>query len=562
MTCLPSLMRKSVSLTILLILVLSVQTLPSAQAQEPYSPVDLTLTVYSDGFVHVEYLLEVDVAYPRITVTLFGRTFENLLITDEDGLPLDYFLSEGEVTVDTLGARRVKITYDTLDLTSRVGRTWTLTVNTPVEAVITFPRDFTLISLNQVPVALEKTEGQLQLTMPSGLQEIVYALTISAPAPPKEFQVGNLKISPVDVVVGEEITVTVDVVNIGEETGTATVTLKVNGVVEAEKEVTLAGGASQTVSFTLTWDTAGVYEVQVDSLVETITVTKAASVITVSVSPTQIDKGESVTVSGLISPPVPGVEVYLAYMKAGDVVVERTVTTASDGSFTDVYVPDAGGSWSITARWEGNEQYQGAMSSPAGFEVVDKGCVIATATYGSELAAEVQFLRGFRENTVYSTFAGSRFMEVFNAFYYSWSPTVAGVIWSHSALQTVGRMLITPLLGILHVSTAVNSVFSFNPELGIVATGLVASSLIGLVYFFPVGWVLVKAVRRRWGAVPKTGCLKSLLIPWAASLGLIGLAEALASSVLMMVGAGMLVVFTVGLTAGTLALGTVNLLKK
>nr|MDO8134680.1 CFI-box-CTERM domain-containing protein [Candidatus Njordarchaeum guaymaensis] len=56
------------------------------------------------------------------------------------------------------------------------------------------------------------------------------------------------------------------------------------------------------------------------------------------------------------------------------------------------------------------------------------GCLVATATYGSELSPEVQFLRGFRDRTVLSTFAGSEFMKAFNAWYYSFSPSVASFI--------------------------------------------------------------------------------------------------------------------------------------
>jgi peptide/nickel transport system substrate-binding protein len=241
-------------------------------------------------------------------------------------------------------------------------------------------------------------------------------------------------------------------------------------------------------------------------------------------------------------------------MKAGEVKVERTFTPMSDGSFTDTYKPDAGGSWSVTARWEGNEQYEGTTSSPANFECVDKGCVIATSTYGSELTPEVQFLRSFRESTVYSTFAGSSFMAVFNQFYYSWSPTVAGQIWGNEALQGVGRVLISPLLGILHVSTMVNSVFSFNPELAIVLTGLVAGSLVGAVYFLPITVGTLYAVKRGRKSLPKVDKLAVLLMPWSMSLMLIYLGETMVSTVLMMAATGVFIICTIAIVTGVIAL--------
>ncbi len=50
------------------------------------------------------------------------------------------------------------------------------------------------------------------------------------------------------------------------------------------------------------------------------------------------------------------------------------------------------------------------------------GCLIATATFGSEMAPQVQFLREIRDNTVLQTESGASFMTGFNQFYYSFSP--------------------------------------------------------------------------------------------------------------------------------------------
>ena len=53
------------------------------------------------------------------------------------------------------------------------------------------------------------------------------------------------------------------------------------------------------------------------------------------------------------------------------------------------------------------------------------GCLIATATFGSELAPEVQKLREIRDNSLLQTESGEKFMNSFNDFYYSFSPIVA-----------------------------------------------------------------------------------------------------------------------------------------
>ena len=103
----------------------------------------------------------------------------------------------------------------------------------------------------------------------------IFAVIGIVPPPvlaPAEFTSSALNISPREVDIGETVTISVLVTNIGEEEGSYTVTLKINGVVEQTREVTLAGGASQTVTFTTTKDEAGIYSVDVDGLIGSFTV--------------------------------------------------------------------------------------------------------------------------------------------------------------------------------------------------------------------------------------------------------------------------------------------------
>jgi len=77
------------------------------------------------------------------------------------------------------------------------------------------------------------------------------------------------------------------------------------------------------------------------------------------------------------------------------------------------------------------------------------GCLIATATFGSELAPQVQFLREIRDNTVLSTASGTSFMTAFNAFYYSFSPAVADIERQNPVFKETVKVAITPLLSSL-----------------------------------------------------------------------------------------------------------------
>ena len=77
------------------------------------------------------------------------------------------------------------------------------------------------------------------------------------------------------------------------------------------------------------------------------------------------------------------------------------------------------------------------------------GCLIATATYGSELAPQVQLLREIRDNTVLQTQSGTSFMTAFNQFYYSFSPAIADYERENIIFKETVKLTLTPLLASL-----------------------------------------------------------------------------------------------------------------
>ncbi|TLX93144.1 MAG: hypothetical protein E6K91_09020 [Thaumarchaeota archaeon] len=119
-------------------------------------------------------------------------------------------------------------------------------------------------------------------------------------------------------------------------------------------------------------------------------------------------------------------------------------------------------------------------------------CLIATAAFGSELSPQVQFLRGFRDNQILLTESGSSFMNVFNSWYYSFSPYVADYERQQPWLQAIVKTSIYPLLGILTISEKGFS--AVQGDYGALIAGAIASSMIGAVYFWPFA-LSVKQVR-------------------------------------------------------------------
>jgi len=77
------------------------------------------------------------------------------------------------------------------------------------------------------------------------------------------------------------------------------------------------------------------------------------------------------------------------------------------------------------------------------------GCLIATATFGSELSPQVQQLRELRDNTILSTESGTAFMAGFNQLYYSFSPMIADLERESPVFKEVVKLTLTPMLSSL-----------------------------------------------------------------------------------------------------------------
>jgi peptide/nickel transport system substrate-binding protein len=181
-------------------------------------------------------------------------------------------------------------------------------------------------------------------------------------------------------------------------------------------------------------------------------------------------------------------------------------------------------------------------------------CIIASAAYGSELSPQVQALRTFRDKIVLSTFAGTQFMKAFNAWYYSFSPTLGGLVSESQWIAASARALIYPLIGILQVAAATYAMFSFNPELGVTVAGVLGSSLIGIVYCTPWVTALLIGVKRKRRFEMGMRHLIPFVTSWIVGLFLIGVAMLLLAPILMMIATAAVVLLSLGLSATGVAM--------
>jgi len=79
------------------------------------------------------------------------------------------------------------------------------------------------------------------------------------------------------------------------------------------------------------------------------------------------------------------------------------------------------------------------------------GCLIATATYGTELAPQVQQLREIRDQKLMKTESGQAFLNSFNEFYYLVSPVIADYERENLVFKEVVKIAITPMISSLSI---------------------------------------------------------------------------------------------------------------
>jgi len=114
------------------------------------------------------------------------------------------------------------------------------------------------------------------------------------PAAPAAFSVSNLTVKPAEVQLNEAVTITVSVANTGGTEGSYSVVLKMDGVKEVEKRLTIAAGRSEMVTFSVTREGAGSYSVEVDGLSGSFTVAALAPPVTPAPVPTPTPTPEPV----------------------------------------------------------------------------------------------------------------------------------------------------------------------------------------------------------------------------------------------------------------------------
>lgn len=121
------------------------------------------------------------------------------------------------------------------------------------------------------------------------------------------------------------------------------------------------------------------------------------------------------------------------------------------------------------------------------------GCLIATATYGSELAPQVQQLRELRDNSLFQTTTGTSFMSTFNQFYYSFSPTIADWERENPVFKEAVKITLTPMISTLSILNHVD----IDSEASVLGYGI-SMILLNLGMYFVAPAIVIHKIRKKF----------------------------------------------------------------
>lgn len=157
---------------LLLTVMLPVQSFGSLRAVD--------FTIYPDGTTHISQQSSADPTEPEIKVPLFGKSIDNLVAQDENGLLLSFDIDSKGVTIQTFGASSVSIEYDSYDLISKKGKIWTFAIDSPVDYTITMPEESTVVDIAN-PDNIDTIDNK-QISLLKGKNQIEYFFSTSGPA--------------------------------------------------------------------------------------------------------------------------------------------------------------------------------------------------------------------------------------------------------------------------------------------------------------------------------------------------------------------------------------------
>lgn len=147
-----------------------------ATAQPTTSSV--AMQVFADGTAAVSQTVAVPEDDTSVNLQLVSSLIADPVATDQNGSGLYFEITGANMTVYTIGATGVNLSYETAALTSKQGTVWTLSFEAYYNTTVTLPQGSTLTSISGTPTYIATANGSPVVTVPQGNWEIDYGVPI------------------------------------------------------------------------------------------------------------------------------------------------------------------------------------------------------------------------------------------------------------------------------------------------------------------------------------------------------------------------------------------------
>jgi len=165
--------------------------------------------------------------------------------------------------------------------------------------------------------------------------------------------------------------------------------------------VTPTQGSGSLFKASHTWGSLGTFSVKVKAIdtagkespwsQPTTVEVKLPSTITIATSLSAVARGERLAVNGSINPPHAST-VTLTYRKPDGSQITVQVKSDQNGKYNDVIAPNAVGTWSVQASWNGDDNHFGSSTSTITFGVDPALCSVTFESNATGISALVDGL--------------------------------------------------------------------------------------------------------------------------------------------------------------------------
>ena len=137
----------------------------------------LDFSIYPDGSTHIFLELDADPLQPDFQVNLFSNSIENLIVQDENGNLLSTQVDGSFIDIETFGASKISISYDTHELVSKTGKVWSFATGTTDHFSVSLPKNSVIVGMNTYPLEMIEEPNRTTMLLPAGYTEIDYFFT-------------------------------------------------------------------------------------------------------------------------------------------------------------------------------------------------------------------------------------------------------------------------------------------------------------------------------------------------------------------------------------------------